>query len=297
MLHTLVRLGDTERARQALADLGEQDRQRGEILIAEVTLRLAQDDPQAATPAPPGAPWSARSISPSPTACSCGSCCTPAPGLLERHAWQPAAHAALPAEIRSLLAGRHPASPPAGPQPPLSNSEIRVLRSLPANLSMPEIASELYVSLNTIRTHMRNLYAKLGTHRRAGAAARARAPGLLATPRAAPWRDRAGAERSSGPAGQPEVRARADARGWSSQACTSRPCPPGTFLAVVARLLRRPARGPRHRAQAQQGRHIQPGFAVGHGVHPELERPSPKLLRYHVHTERPDLDRQSIAWQ
>jgi LuxR family transcriptional regulator, maltose regulon positive regulatory protein len=201
MLHTLVRLGDTERARQALADLGEQDRQRGEILIAEVTLRLAQDDPQAATPAPPGAPWSARSISPSPTACSCGSCCTPAPGLLERHAWQPAAHAALPAEIRSLLAGRHPASPPAGPQPPLSNSEIRVLRSLPANLSMPEIASELYVSLNTIRTHMRNLYAKLGTHRRAGAAARARAPACSPLPAQRPG---AIAPGLSGHPGQPD---------------------------------------------------------------------------------------------
>lgn len=44
MLHMLVRLGDTERAGQALADFGERDRQRGEILIAEATLRLARDD-------------------------------------------------------------------------------------------------------------------------------------------------------------------------------------------------------------------------------------------------------------
>jgi DNA-binding CsgD family transcriptional regulator len=48
---------------------------------------------------------------------------------------------------------------------PLSDSEIRVLRYLPTNLSGPEIARELCVSLNTVRTHMRNLYAKLGTHR------------------------------------------------------------------------------------------------------------------------------------
>jgi len=55
-----------------------------------------------------------------------------------------------------------------------------VLRYLPTNLSMPEIASELYVSHNTVRTHMRHLYAKLGTHRRADTVARARALGLLA---------------------------------------------------------------------------------------------------------------------
>jgi LuxR family maltose regulon positive regulatory protein len=55
-----------------------------------------------------------------------------------------------------------------------------VLRYLPTNLSAPEIADELYVSLNTIRTHMRHLYAKLGVHTRANAVERARALGLLA---------------------------------------------------------------------------------------------------------------------
>ena len=55
-----------------------------------------------------------------------------------------------------------------------------MLRYLPTNLSRPEIAGELYVSHNTVRTHMRHLYAKLGTHRRAEAVARARALGLLA---------------------------------------------------------------------------------------------------------------------
>ena len=51
---------------------------------------------------------------------------------------------------------------------------------LPTNLSGPEIADELYVSVNTVRTHMRHLYAKLGTHRRTETVARARALGLLA---------------------------------------------------------------------------------------------------------------------
>ena len=96
---------------------------------------------------------------------------------------QRTAHAALIADILSLLAGRKLAPPPAGPPPPLealSGSEIRVLRYLPTNLSGPEIAGELYVSHNTVRTHISHLYAKLGTHTRAEAVARARALGLLA---------------------------------------------------------------------------------------------------------------------
>ena len=107
----------------------------------------------------------------------------PAPGLLERHARHRTAHAALIADIQSLLAARKLASPPAGPRPlhePLSDSEIRVLRYLPTNLTAPEIAGELSVSRNTVKTHMRNVYAKLGTHRRAEAVARARDLGLLA---------------------------------------------------------------------------------------------------------------------
>jgi len=63
---------------------------------------------------------------------------------------------------------------------PLSESELRVLRYLPTNLSAPEIAGELYVSVNTVKTHIRNLYAKLGTHRRAEAVSLARTLGLLA---------------------------------------------------------------------------------------------------------------------
>jgi LuxR family transcriptional regulator, maltose regulon positive regulatory protein len=62
----------------------------------------------------------------------------------------------------------------------LSDSEIRVLRYLPTNLSAPEIARELSVSPNTVKTHVRHLYDKLGTHGRAEAVARARGLGLLA---------------------------------------------------------------------------------------------------------------------
>ncbi len=48
---------------------------------------------------------------------------------------------------------------------PLSRSEMRVLRYLPTNLSAPEIARELSVSVTTVRTHISHLFVKLGVHR------------------------------------------------------------------------------------------------------------------------------------
>ena len=51
LVHVLVRLGDTEGAEQALAELGSQDRHHGETRIATAVLRLAQDDPHAAVAA------------------------------------------------------------------------------------------------------------------------------------------------------------------------------------------------------------------------------------------------------
>jgi LuxR family transcriptional regulator, maltose regulon positive regulatory protein len=107
----------------------------------------------------------------------------PAPDLLKRQAGQRTAHAALIAETLNLLTAGSHAMSPAGPRPllePLSDSELRVLRYLPTNLTAPEIASELYISPNTVKTHMRNLYAKLGTHRRAETVTRGRDLGLLA---------------------------------------------------------------------------------------------------------------------
>jgi LuxR family maltose regulon positive regulatory protein len=63
---------------------------------------------------------------------------------------------------------------------PLSPAETRVLRYLPTGLSVPEIADQLYLSVNTVRTHMRHIYDKLDTHRRHEAVDRARILGLLA---------------------------------------------------------------------------------------------------------------------
>jgi LuxR family maltose regulon positive regulatory protein len=63
---------------------------------------------------------------------------------------------------------------------PLSESETRILRYLPTNLSAPEIGDELYVAVTTVKTHIQHIYAKLGAHRRAEAVERARGLGLLA---------------------------------------------------------------------------------------------------------------------
>jgi LuxR family maltose regulon positive regulatory protein len=61
---------------------------------------------------------------------------------------------------------------------PLSDREIDVLRLLRSDLSGPDIARELIVSLNTVRTHTKNIYAKLGVNNRREAVTRARELGL-----------------------------------------------------------------------------------------------------------------------
>jgi LuxR family transcriptional regulator, maltose regulon positive regulatory protein len=93
------------------------------------------------------------------------------------------AHAALIADILSLLAGQEREPAPVAPtrlREQLTESEIRVLRYLPTNLRAPEIASDLCLSVNTIRTHVRHVYEKLAAHSRIEAVERARALGLLA---------------------------------------------------------------------------------------------------------------------
>jgi LuxR family maltose regulon positive regulatory protein len=56
----------------------------------------------------------------------------------------------------------------------LSPGELRVLRYLPTNLSRPQIARELSVSVNTVNTHVRSIYSKLQTSDRSSAVRRAR---------------------------------------------------------------------------------------------------------------------------
>jgi LuxR family maltose regulon positive regulatory protein len=106
--------------------------------------------------------------------------------LLEALPRHQTAHGALLADILDVL---HGASPAAEEQPALplteelSPGELRVLRYLPTNLSRPEIAGELSVSLNTVSTHLRSIYAKLQVGDRSSAVQRARELRLLAAGR------------------------------------------------------------------------------------------------------------------
>lgn len=62
---------------------------------------------------------------------------------------------------------------------PLTEREQTVLRLLRGTLSLPEIGSELQVSVNTIKTHARAIYRKLGARGRRHALERARELGLF----------------------------------------------------------------------------------------------------------------------
>jgi LuxR family maltose regulon positive regulatory protein len=219
MLLTLLRLGQTDRAEAVLGGLDARERQSAEMRTTLASLRLAQHDPQAATaalapvidgPVPEVHPvWTVtaplleaiardalgdadaagRALERALDAAAPGRVLIPflvhpVPGLLERHARQATAHAALVCEILSLHAGAStPAVPPGQPQSlrePVSRAETRVLRYLPTTLTVPEIAGQLCLSVNTVQAHMRHLYAKLDAHRRQEAVERARALGLLA---------------------------------------------------------------------------------------------------------------------
>jgi LuxR family transcriptional regulator, maltose regulon positive regulatory protein len=104
--------------------------------------------------------------------------------LLEALPRRETAHAALLADILDVVRGASRAAKDQPPWPPteeLSPTELRVLRYLPTNLSRPEIASELSVSVNTVNTHVRNIYAKLQARDRSSAVQRARELRLLST--------------------------------------------------------------------------------------------------------------------
>ena len=92
------------------------------------------------------------------------------------------AHAALLTDILDVIRGSSIAQsdePSLAQVEQLSRSELRVLRYLPTNLSRPEIARELSVSVNTVNTHIRNIYAKLQAQDRSSAVQRAREMRLL----------------------------------------------------------------------------------------------------------------------
>ncbi len=89
--------------------------------------------------------------------------------------------------VRRLLAAttrtQHRPSSGRGMVEPLSDRELDVLRLLGSDLDGPDIARALSVSLSTVRTHTRNIYAKLGVTSRRAAVRQAHDLNLLPGPR------------------------------------------------------------------------------------------------------------------
>jgi ATP/maltotriose-dependent transcriptional regulator MalT len=93
----------------------------------------------------------------------------------------PAVHgAAVEAAERRLQLGQlHASKPAAGVGDALSSRELAVLRMLPTGLSQREIGDRLFVSVNTVKTHVRAIYRKLNAPTRQAAVDRARELGLV----------------------------------------------------------------------------------------------------------------------
>ncbi len=94
--------------------------------------------------------------------------------------------------LTRLLAAFAPLEMPTSPQPtnlqrsnlqplpePLSERELVVLRLIAEGLSNQEIAERLVVAVSTVKTHINNIYGKLGVGNRTQALTRARELGLL----------------------------------------------------------------------------------------------------------------------
>jgi LuxR family maltose regulon positive regulatory protein len=218
MLQTQIVKGDTSAARATLAGINAEERDRSEMRIATAILDLAEDTPESAVdtlrPVIEGTvasvhPWWAaidaslwsavahnrlgdrRASEDSleralelaePEGVMLPFVLAPVQALLEAVPGHRTAHAELLRTILAVLAGS--SAPHRGQPTPLreglSEAELRVLRYLPSNLKAPEIAAELCVSGNTVRTHLRHIYAKLDAHDRNSAVARARELGLAA---------------------------------------------------------------------------------------------------------------------
>jgi LuxR family maltose regulon positive regulatory protein len=217
MVQALVRAGQTDRAATILAGLDEDERTSAEMRTAAAALQLAQGNPRAAAsvlaPVLDGSVPRARRPR-MMTALLLQAAARDAVGdrAAAGRALERALHLAdstgiilpflldpLPAPSgapRGVWGGGQPphdrgglgGSPPRLTEPPrlaqltdpLTDGEARILRYLPTHLTAQEIASELSLSVHTVTTHMRHLYAKLGVHRRRQAVEHARELGLLA---------------------------------------------------------------------------------------------------------------------
>jgi LuxR family maltose regulon positive regulatory protein len=212
---TQARCGMVDQARTALAALDDQQAAAGEIRTAAAVLRLAEQDPAGArrelrTVLADTAPCLTRVEAHLLDALACRDLgdrraataaleraldlaeqdrlilpftMTGAWELLESLPLRETSHAALVADILDAAHSGAPAPRTPLPDEELSPSELRVLRYLPTNLTRPEIAGELSISVNTVNTHIRRIYAKLGATDRSAAVHRGRELRLLSAGR------------------------------------------------------------------------------------------------------------------
>jgi LuxR family maltose regulon positive regulatory protein len=216
---TQARLGMLDQARTALAALNDRQAAAGEIRNAAAVIRLAEQDPAGARRELRAVLDGTAPVNPHLTrveahlldALACHDlgdrraaraaveqalnlaepdrlilpfAMTGAWELLEALPLHGTSHAALIADILDAVYGGTPANPlTPPPAEELSPSELRVLRCLPTNLTRPEIAAELSISLNTVNTHIRRIYTKLGATDRSTAVRRGRELRLLSAGR------------------------------------------------------------------------------------------------------------------
>jgi LuxR family maltose regulon positive regulatory protein len=218
---TAARLGMTAQARSALAALDGRQASAGEIRNAAAVILLAERDPAAARRElrvvldgdVPVLSYLTLVEAHLLDACACRDqgderasreaaeqaldlaepdrvilpfAMTGAWQLLEARPRPGTSHAALVTDILDAIRGpgRDGLNQPAVMLvEELSRSELRVLRYLPTNLTRREIAGELSVSLNTVDTHIRRIYAKLGVADRTAAVERGRELRLLSAGR------------------------------------------------------------------------------------------------------------------
>jgi LuxR family maltose regulon positive regulatory protein len=82
-------------------------------------------------------------------------------------------------ELRSHVGSTADRPRPVSLDVPLTDRELLVLRYVPTMMTNAEIAAELFVSVNTVKAHLKNIYRKLGVETRREAAHQARRLGLL----------------------------------------------------------------------------------------------------------------------
>jgi LuxR family maltose regulon positive regulatory protein len=101
--------------------------------------------------------------------------------LLRRHLQSATVHRALVEDLLGAFDAGERSRPHAATPlvEPLSERELAVLRFLPTMMSNAEIAAEMFLSVNTVKTHLRRVYQKLGTGNRRDAVRRARELQLL----------------------------------------------------------------------------------------------------------------------